>query len=99
MVSTVEQIYDSISIQSMINSVVIFVNKLIAILLNKLIVPMLVTLKEQSEPIVEYISNQTTWIVPFAVITWYGPSGLLVFLQCIFTFLLILFKLKKLFFN
>lgn len=94
-----EAIKNSIDIRASITYVIYCLNRIISFMLAKIIVPILLTVKEQAEPVVEYISNQTTWMVPFAVITWYGPSGILIMLQCVFTFLLILFKLKKLLFN
>lgn len=64
---------------------------------DRIIIPAAQTMKQQSAPLVDYLSNQTQWFIPFAVITWYGPSVILVILQCIFTLVLILVKVRKLF--
>jgi hypothetical protein len=64
----------------------------LSILVDHVILPMQEVVKEQSKPMMEYISNRTSWFVPMLVIGWYGPAVVMVALQCVFICVMIIIQ-------
>jgi hypothetical protein len=93
-------VYNAISLRPLLNEFIEWITQALGLVVDRILVPLTETIKNQTAPVVDYISNQTHWFVPVAVIGWYGPgvllSAILVGLQCIFAVLMICGKVKEL---
>ncbi len=65
---------------------------------NVIFIPAMQAIKENTDKVAQYASNNTYWVLSVAYFAW-NPQAIFIALQCFLAFIAILEKLKRLLFG